>query len=240
VAFGFKADSAMVSHFACTVCLRNSAPDLNKKNKVAHARLMFELMACSSDCDCAQLSSWNIIGGAATCYKPFCRVVVSDHLGVVVCLARELTAASKGPREHVKPAIAGGGLWDERTTAAAARGNHFGQLRWLREQRCPCNNGVCEGAAHAGNLEMKRWAQANGCDWDHDVCSVAARWGHFELLRWAFENGCALHSKKTSFYAARIGHADILLWLKELEPSNPLARPHASWPERPAAASFAA
>jgi len=59
-----------------------------------------------------------------------------------------------------------GGVFDEGTCYAAARGGQLGVLKWLRERGCPWDEFTCEGAALNGHLEVLRWALENGCPYN--------------------------------------------------------------------------
>jgi len=107
-----------------------------------------------------------------------------------------------------------GGVFDDRTCSAAAKGGQLRILKWLRGRNCPWNSWTCKGAARNGHLEVLKWARENGCDWDSETCSAAAMNGHLETLKWARENGCEWDSQTCSG-AAQYGHLEILQWAIE-------------------------
>ena len=78
----------------------------------------------------------------------------------------------------------------ERLCEAAARSGQLQELKALRENGCPWNEGTCSYAAEVGHFEVLQWARANGCPWDTQTCEFAAEHGHLEVLQWARTNGC--------------------------------------------------
>ena len=93
-------------------------------------------------------------------------------------------AARSGQLEELKALRADGWPWDDGTCAVAARGRHLEVLQWARANGCPWNAGTCSSAAHSGHLEVLQWARANGCEWDGNTCcKYAAHGGHLEVLQ---------------------------------------------------------
>ena len=97
----------------------------------------------------------------------------------------------------------------ERLCQAAARSGQLQELKALRENGCPWNEGTCSYAAEVGHFEVLQWARANGCPWDTQTCEFAAEHGHLEVLQWARTNGCPW-DELTCSYAANGGHLEVL------------------------------
>jgi hypothetical protein len=74
--------------------------------------------------------------------------------------------------------------------AVAALRGQLEELKALRENGCPWDEGTCSGAVFGGHLDILQWVRANGCPWDNRTCTSAAEGGHFEVRQWARENGC--------------------------------------------------
>ena len=103
----------------------------------------------------------------------------------------EFRAANLGCLSAVQRLQRGGWLSrQERLCQAAARSGQLQELKALRENGCPWNEGTCSYAAEVGHLEVLQWARANGCPWDTQTCEFAAEHGHLEVLQWARTNGC--------------------------------------------------
>jgi hypothetical protein len=85
---------------------------------------------------------------------------------------------------------------------AAAKGGCLQTLQWAREQGCPSDDSVGEGAAEGGHLAVLQWLRQEGCPWGASICKAAARGGHLEVLQWALQNGCPGSSEVCSLAAA--------------------------------------
>ena len=48
-------------------------------------------------------------------------------------------------------------------------------LKWMRDNRCPWNEGACQIAAGNGDLEMLEWLRNHGCPCDLRACMDAAK-----------------------------------------------------------------
>jgi len=92
---------------------------------------------------------------------------------------------------------------------AAARSGQLEELKVLRENGFPWNEGTCGFAAKGGKLEVLQWLRANGCPWDEMTCAGAAKGGHLEVLQWAHANGCPWDAN-TCMRAAKGGHLEVL------------------------------
>jgi hypothetical protein len=93
----------------------------------------------------------------------------------------------------------------------------FGDLemiKWLREQRVPCDKDACDYAAQGGHLEVLKWLREQEAPLGEWTSVHAAKGGHLEILKWAREQGCGLN-QWTYAYAAKQGHLEILKWLRE-------------------------
>ena len=88
---------------------------------------------------------------------------------------------------------------------AAARSGQLEELKVLRENGCPWDEGTCTCAARGGNLEVLQWVRAIGCPWDQWTCFGAASGGHLDVLQWAHDNGCPWDETELNI-AAHFGH----------------------------------
>ena len=73
-----------------------------------------------------------------------------------------------GSVERLAWAKENGCPWDERTSAAVAKGGHLEALRWAREHDCPWNEWTCLNAAMHGHLAVLTWAREHLCPWDEE------------------------------------------------------------------------
>jgi len=110
-----------------------------------------------------------------------------------------------------------GGVFDESTCSAAAKGGRLPLLQWLRRRGCPWDEKTCSSAAQHGHLELLQWARGEGCPWNSKTCFLAARHGHFELLQWARGKGCeweSEHNESMCVEAASGGYLEMLQWVR--------------------------
>lgn len=105
--------------------------------------------------------------------------------------------------------------WPQETCYAAARGGHFGLLRWLRAISCPWSPNTMQGAIEAKHMEILEWCKAAGCPWIENAWDVAVRGGNLEIVRWCVDNdpGDPL-SIMTCLPAIQHGHLEVLQWLR--------------------------
>ncbi|KAL6061283.1 Plectin [Balamuthia mandrillaris] len=62
-------------------------------------------------------------------------------------------------------------------------GCHLDALKWLRENLCEWDEGVCTAALVDDHLEILEWAMANGCPWDGPaLMEIAERRGEGMLM----------------------------------------------------------
>ena len=99
--------------------------------------------------------------------------------------------------------------------AAAARSGQLEELKVLRANGCPWDEGTCAYAALGGQLEVLQWLRANGCPWDELTGYCAAEGGHLEVLKWARANGCPWDEEELNI-AAAFGHEAMVRALIEL------------------------
>ena len=122
--------------------------------------------------------------------------------------------ASSGQLEELKALRADGCPWDEGTCSGAERSGHLEVLQCLRANGCPWHEHTCNNAAEGGHLEVLRWARANGCPCnDEDLCSSAAIGGNLEVLQWLRADGCPWNLR-TCANAAWGGNLEVLQWLR--------------------------
>jgi len=107
-----------------------------------------------------------------------------------------------------------GGVYNEHTREAAAKGGQLRILKWLHEQDCPLDTSTCWGAANGGHLEVLKWLREKGYPWDCRTCMEAAKGGHLEVLQWLRKEGCPW-DEKTCLGAAEGRHLDMLQWLRK-------------------------
>ena len=122
-------------------------------------------------------------------------------------------AARCGDLEELKALRADDCPWDEGTCAYAAEGGHLEVLKWARENGCPWNEWTCASAAEGGHLEVLKWARENGCPWNEETCYNAATCGHLEVLKWARQNGCPWDKQYVVAEAEHAGHMDVAAWI---------------------------
>jgi len=112
-----------------------------------------------------------------------------------------------------------GGVFDQNTCKAAAKGGQLHVLQWLRAQwprrrDCSWDYRTCYWAARGGHLKLLKWLREEGCPWDSGTCKGAAMNGYLEVLKWCRGEGCPF-DEETCWAAARGGHLDVLKWCRE-------------------------
>ena len=112
-------------------------------------------------------------------------------------------AARNGDLEELKALRADKWPWNEGTCANAAYGGHLEVLKWARANDCLWNEWTCANAGSGGHLETLKWARENGCPWDERTCRFAAWHGHFEVMKWARANGCPWDERVRQLAALR-------------------------------------
>ncbi len=118
------------------------------------------------------------------------------------------------------------------TCAAAARGGHFGILKWLRQpddcgRVCPLDKWTCANAALIGRLDILEWVYElcqSECLWSEWACAAAAKGGHIEVLKWlrsiritlrgGGEGGPCPWNEWSCALAAAGGQLQALKWLR--------------------------
>ncbi|AJF97433.1 ankyrin repeat protein [Pandoravirus inopinatum] len=142
---------------------------------------------------------------------------------------------------------------------AWARADAVDMIRWARQHGCPWSPEACTEAAHQGNLSLFQWLRDEGCPWDNWACTIAAAsGGHLEViarimadrppldewicagaamrrqsvvLDWMCAQGHLLDNVGACQGAARGGHLDLLIQLREQDahgmPSHARKRPRA-------------
>jgi hypothetical protein len=78
---------------------------------------------------------------------------------------------------------------------ACASSGQLEELKALRADGCPWDEGTCSGAERSGHLEVLQCLRANGCPWSDSTCSMAAEGGHLDVMQWARANGCQWDEK---------------------------------------------
>ncbi len=114
-------------------------------------------------------------------------VLSSEHFDDPADLAR-LPAVSRAMRDTV---AATGLAFEELTDDDAVELGCLSALQRLqRGGRLSRREYLCQAAARSGQLEELKVLRADGWPWDDGTCSAAARGGHLEVLQWARSNGC--------------------------------------------------
>ena len=107
-----------------------------------------------------------------------------------------MQAAEEGRLALLKWARGQGCPWDSRAPLTAAQRGHLSVLQWLRDQGCPMKPlQVGIAAARAGQRAVLWWGIKEVVPpcfpiKDGRLCDAAARGGHGELLLWLREEGC--------------------------------------------------
>jgi hypothetical protein len=131
-------------------------------------------------------------------------------------------AARSGDVRAVEWVRSKGLPWDEEACNVAAAP----LLKWLIENGCPHNSGVCVQLARAGDVEALTWAIGKGCVWTSHAYREAAKWRRLNVLRWAHDAGLRLGDRGGGepkrkpeavrygvvMEAAAAGHVDVLAW----------------------------
>jgi hypothetical protein len=105
--------------------------------------------------------------------------------------------------------------------AAAAEGNHFSLLQWLRlEKHYHWDEETTGTAALMGNMDMLKWACDMGCPMDSYVLEGAASSGRLDMIEWAMGRGISL-SPIVMLEAAQQGHLNVIERMQRSGPVNP-------------------
>ena len=117
-------------------------------------------------------------------------------------------------------------LFSGKTYAEAAEGGKLDVLRWLHDNRCPCDERACAYAASKGHLKVLQWLRLDGAvdeegwscsaPWDETACACAASGGHLEVLQWLHDKGCPMEKDTCAWNASQGGHDEVLQWLCEM------------------------
>lgn len=77
------------------------------------------------------------------------------------------------------------------TCYEAAKRGHIDILKYAHENGCHWN-GACAAAAEGDQFETLKWlrSQKPPCPWDTLTCYEATRKNHLKILKYARENGC--------------------------------------------------
>ena len=137
----------------------------------------------------------------------------------------EYAAVEVGCLSAVQRLDRGGRLWNrEYLCQAAARSGQLEELKVLRTDGWPWDDGTCSAAARGGHLEVLQWARSNGCPWDLWTCASAAKGGHLQVLQWLRANGCpwdewtcemAVEGEAEMYGLRASGHHDLFVWARE-------------------------
>ena len=75
---------------------------------------------------------------------------------------------------------------------------------------------ICNRAAEGGQLHVLKWARSMDppCAWGYDTTQAAARGGHLDVLVWLRQHQCPWN-KYTIDAAARSGHHAVVEWARE-------------------------
>ncbi len=116
---------------------------------------------------------------------------------------------------------------------AAAKSNNMAIFQWVHthiartltnEFLRDLQEGLCQIAACAGNLQMLTYIRENIKEWDFGVYLGAASGGQLGILKYAFEHNCPtkhayLRLDKTVYKeAASGGHVHVLEWFSNVTP----------------------
>jgi hypothetical protein len=104
--------------------------------------------------------------------------------------------------------------WDERTFANAVRSENLENMKWLKENNCPCDEQTFRDAARFGNLEIMKWLKTNNCPWDETVFIWAADLGNLDNMKWLKEQNCPWDEQAFA-RAAYDGNLENMKWLKD-------------------------